>query len=839
MRRSTLLLPLAVTLACTTVAPPVPPSAAVPPAVHGLTIAEEASILEMEDRRAYAPEAVSVFVNHANELHRQRIALALGRIGPLTFADANGNGVRDSGEHAAGVAELQKLSTDPSSTIRETVAFSLGEIADESAIDTLVTLAGDADSSVAGEAIEALSKYGAKLPLARYSAFLAESRPEGVRARAARYLFRFGTDDASALASPFLGSNSPVMRREAAYTFSRRAYAPARDALHLLLNDSDTLTRAYSAAALGRIASGDSARPLIAALGDVHPWVRTNAAVALFRIAAKDASFANVADVPRIIALSEDPDPGTRSASIDLLGVYAKTNDTARARLLEVARNGSRWERELAAASIARQFAATNPELIPSELTSWGKVRVLEATADTPYGAALRRRLATDSDALVRENVLGNIAEAQADASLDLIRAALKDEDVIVRANALELYGSAKGEASDVRLAALRAAETAERSQAQNDARMAAIRGIAAIEDAQREPFLRSLLADADPMIRKQAADLIESTLKLPRPQYTPLPASHSIAEYEAIAQWSRDPHTATIHMTRGNVELALLTQDAPLTSWSFATLARKKYFDGTTFMRVVPNFVVQSGDPRNDQNGGPGYSIRDEINMQKYTRGAVGMALSGPDTGGSQYFITHSPQPHLDGGYTIFARVYGGMSGVVDQIERGDRVDTIGIDEHPITASEDVAAAAATPLPTVIGKLTADELRKIIPEYSQREASYTPDADVVDMLAGALTPDDRIDVFLGTWCTDSEREVPRFLRIIDAVEQHSGKKVPVNFIAVDRAKSRPTELLAGKHVAKVATFVLVRGDSEIGRIEERPTSLLEDDLLVLASKAK
>ena len=136
--------------------------------------------------------------------------------------------------------------------------------------------------------------------------------------------------------------------------------------------------------------------------------------------------------------------------------------------------------------------------------------------------------------------------------------------------------------------------------------------------------------------------------------------------------------------MTRGVIELTLLPQDAPITAWNFAQLAAKKYFDNTTFMRVVPNFVIQGGDPRNDQNGGPGYSIRDEINLQKYTRGAVGMALSGADTGGSQFFITHSPQPHLDGGYTIFGRVFNGMNSVVDQTQRGDRVETITIDEHP-----------------------------------------------------------------------------------------------------------------------------------------------------------
>jgi cyclophilin family peptidyl-prolyl cis-trans isomerase len=89
----------------------------------------------------------------------------------------------------------------------------------------------------------------------------------------------------------------------------------------------------------------------------------------------------------------------------------------------------------------------------------------------------------------------------------------------------------------------------------------------------------------------------------------------------------------------------------------------------------------VQGGDPRGDGNGGPGHQIRCEINMQPYTRGALGMALSGKDTGGSQWFVTHSPQPHLDGGYTVFGRVVEGLE-VVDRITRGDRIRTIRIIE-------------------------------------------------------------------------------------------------------------------------------------------------------------
>ena len=86
-----------------------------------------------------------------------------------------------------------------------------------------------------------------------------------------------------------------------------------------------------------------------------------------------------------------------------------------------------------------------------------------------------------------------------------------------------------------------------------------------------------------------------------------------------------------------------------PLTVENFVTLARNGFFDGLTIHRVVPDFVVQAGDPRGDGEGGPGYTIRDELNERPYLRGTVGMALDWADTGGSQFFITHSPQPHLD----------------------------------------------------------------------------------------------------------------------------------------------------------------------------------------------
>ena len=106
----------------------------------------------------------------------------------------------------------------------------------------------------------------------------------------------------------------------------------------------------------------------------------------------------------------------------------------------------------------------------------------------------------------------------------------------------------------------------------------------------------------------------------------------------------------------------------------NFVRLAVRGYFNGDLVHRVVPDFVVQDGDPTGTGSGGPGYSIRCEYNMLRYEVGRVGMALSGKDTGGSQWFITHSPQPRLDGRYTIFARVTAGMD-VVWRTVQGDRV--------------------------------------------------------------------------------------------------------------------------------------------------------------------
>ena len=129
----------------------------------------------------------------------------------------------------------------------------------------------------------------------------------------------------------------------------------------------------------------------------------------------------------------------------------------------------------------------------------------------------------------------------------------------------------------------------------------------------------------------------------------------------------------ATLHTNHGAIELELFEEDAPKTVDNFVKLSKEGFYDGITFHRVIPDFMIQGGCPRGDGTGGPGYQFEDEANEHRVTRGALAMANSGPDTNGSQFFIvTTEAAPWLDGKHTVFGRVASGME-VVDEISGVD----------------------------------------------------------------------------------------------------------------------------------------------------------------------
>ncbi len=145
----------------------------------------------------------------------------------------------------------------------------------------------------------------------------------------------------------------------------------------------------------------------------------------------------------------------------------------------------------------------------------------------------------------------------------------------------------------------------------------------------------------------------------------------------------SSKKYTATFDTTRGSVVVDLFVKDAPKTVSNFVFLARDGFYDGTVFHRVIPNFMVQGGDPTGTGTGGPGYKFEDETkgNPNKHKRGTLSMANAGPNTNGSQFFITHVVTDWLDGKHTVFGEVRSGQD-VVDSIKQGDKLNAVKIEE-------------------------------------------------------------------------------------------------------------------------------------------------------------
>jgi peptidyl-prolyl cis-trans isomerase B (cyclophilin B) len=156
--------------------------------------------------------------------------------------------------------------------------------------------------------------------------------------------------------------------------------------------------------------------------------------------------------------------------------------------------------------------------------------------------------------------------------------------------------------------------------------------------------------------------------------------------QWESPPEMQIDPkmtYRATIETDRGVIELELDPQYAPKTVNNFVFLAREGFYDGVSFHRVISDFVIQGGDPTGTGRGGPGYQFEDELkgNPLKHGKGSISMANAGPNTNGSQFFITHSPQPHLDSKHTVFGKVTAGQD-VVDCIKQGDRMIKVEIRE-------------------------------------------------------------------------------------------------------------------------------------------------------------
>jgi cyclophilin family peptidyl-prolyl cis-trans isomerase/HEAT repeat protein len=336
------------------------------------------------------------------------------------------------------------------------------------------------------------------------------------------------------------------------------------------------------------------------------------------------------------------------------------------------------------AASLAAA-ARVDPETFLLVLSGLGRDRdwTVRAALATVLGTLPAERvtpalldLAADDDARVHGAALRALAALKVPDLAERVTAALNAADFAVRATAAELMGELK---PDGGLALLAAAYARGDSDSTYAARLSAIEAASAYGPAAVDT-LRRALSDREWPIRIRAAALLrEAGVADAQPDRpAPLRQPVSFFESDALLHPAYSPR-AFIETRRGVIEVQLELVDAPLTVATFIEQARGGLFNGLRVHRLVPAFVIQTGDPRGDGTGGPGYTQRDELNPAPYLRGTVGMALGGAETAGSQWFITTSPQPHLDAKYTAFGRVVGGWD-VLDRVAVDDVIERVRI---------------------------------------------------------------------------------------------------------------------------------------------------------------
>jgi cyclophilin family peptidyl-prolyl cis-trans isomerase/HEAT repeat protein len=654
-----------------------------------------AQLLSLEDRREFDAAALRRAAQHPDALVRAQAAVAIGRIGDR-----------------AGTPLLVTLLADEDTTVRTEAAFALGTLRDTAVVgelthrlDAFGPTASDPDQL---EIVTALAKIGGPAAARALEALLQRHPPSGSRDDQATGValleaWRLGRRAPAARLVEYIRSGTGAWRRNATYSVGRLAgarsiqdFAPAAAAFLDATTDPDDVTRAYAARAL-TASLADSARlprdvfagRLRALAADDNPQVRITAlrSLATFR----DSSLAGVAQ-SRLV----DPDPNAVVQAVTTLGSLGGSR--AVQSLQERFTQGTSFSVRRAA---LLGLAQTAPELAPEVGRSWRtdadwRLRAAYAEAlgsvATDASRSALNEMSADADARVAETALAALGAVfpRGDAALRaLAKSRLAHADVMVRAAAIELLDRDKDPSLLPDLVA--AYRKADREEA-NDARLAAVKALADLADVDaasatrvENEFLAAVPRSADYLVRRAVADRFGADVAR---QYWgdvyPVETGRGIEDYRDLVRRIQLPALqggalpqVTIETDRGNIVILLYAADAPLTTQNFLRLVDRRYFEGHRWHRVVPNFVIQDGDPRGDGNGGPGWVIRDEINRRRYDGGAVGMALSGPDTGGSQFFVTHSPQPHLDGGYTVFGHVVQG-SEVVDQLVQGDRLRRI-----------------------------------------------------------------------------------------------------------------------------------------------------------------
>ncbi|MEK7349155.1 MAG: HEAT repeat domain-containing protein [Candidatus Eisenbacteria bacterium] len=595
---------------------------------------------------------------HARPALRARAARALGHIGS--------RGSR---------ATLESALRDPSPLVRREAAFALALVGDSLAVPALLDrLERESDAASRVAAVIALGNcgtMGARSGGAVGRALAGSLRSPRTPERWAAALAAARLRDSS-LVEPLQRAARdprPDLRWRAAYALGKIGDRRGAPALRTLSFDKDAMVRAVAARAIGEVGDSSATARLGGLLHDESWRVRVNAAASL-------GALKIAREARTILPFLSDRHPHVRWQAAISLGQIR--DSLAASALMKSLGDSSTGVVQAAAISLLRiQGDRAVPAIAPALdlLPAFLRGGLAEALGDVEGPAALELMLARAgqskdaAQAAGAASALARRPEAR-DASLPVLRPLLQDRDFSVVCSAAEALGVLGDTASVPALAALFARRSTNQD---DDVRASAATALAALQSPDALTALLGALRDSDRRVREIAV----RALGLPADSIAEGPSPPLKTRATPAGKGRR--LTAVVTTERGIVTISLDPSAAPENVENFTSLARAGYFDGILFHRVVPNFVIQAGCPRGDGWGSPGYAIPCEYNDRSYEVGTVGMALSGKDTGGSQWFITLSPQPRLEGRYTVLGKVTQGLD-VVERIMPGDRIVKVAI---------------------------------------------------------------------------------------------------------------------------------------------------------------
>ncbi|MBN2071753.1 MAG: HEAT repeat domain-containing protein [Candidatus Krumholzibacteriota bacterium] len=510
-------------------------------------------------------------------------------------------------------------------------------------------------SSLRAEAALALSLLGDSTQAKACALSLSDPQP-AVTAMAAYTIGRLGYPLENHRLIALMESEDREVRLRASEALGRLKEKKAIERLAWFLTGDDRMLAVKAAEALGRIGGKKSAEKLEKALSLDDSYLKTLALEGIQRTGNKK-SFS------KVLPLLNDKSLMTRVAAIK---AAAETGGSkARIHLLEKVKSGTPYEKMTALEFLGEIGIEEDIGLLTDILSSATGHLSREGAA-----AGLGRWKNTDLFTIPCGDNQITPAKALVDAA--------NGDDRVIATIAIESIGNTIPAKAIDDLSGIFNKSV---SREDSDKKLAIIRILGAFGDngdmtVEQEPgikmLLKTALVDPDPRVREASAEAAgrfglnfspDPTLSsrwirgdLPR-ETPPLPSGD---------------RKISIVTAKGNIEITLFGDDAPGIVAAILTLVQNGFYDGLNFHRVVPGFVIQGGCPRGDGWGDAGFFLRSEFNMHRYGRGYVGVAHSGKDTPGSQFFITHTPQPHLDGRYTVIGIVTDGME-VVDRIEIGD----------------------------------------------------------------------------------------------------------------------------------------------------------------------